>query len=334
MPTQFPAQLKSVLEQVKELLSTKDSGEARRVLASVPGGEEYPQYHAAMARIALLEENKPLALAHIEKASTLAPDNLALLLRIGRIRHANQDAAGVQEVADKMLQLGAQSAKELSQLISFYLRINQPNHALTVLKQAIALRPNDAAMRQISGRYLFRHGDLVEAEQALKDALRLAPANHGAAILLGQLYLTKGEAARAVPVLKQADNAECPTKLANRLRLGLAQAYVDQSELQKAKEKLAEVNNTGSVRFNYIWGQIQLLENAYDLALQSFIVAKRKFDSLRTKDGETVPPLPHLPEDPKLAAQQLQSDLAGSLKDLQFNDEDSSDSNSDEHDDF
>lgn len=334
MPTQFPAQLKSVLEQVKELLSNKDSGEARRVLVSVPGGEEYPQYHAAMARIALFEENKPLALAHIEKASSLAPENVDLLLRIGRICHANNDTAKVQETADKLLQLGAQSAKELVQLISFFLLINQPNYALTVLKNAIALRPNDAAMRQIAGRYFFRHGQLVEAEESLKDSLRLAPANHAAAILLGQLYLSKGEADHAVSALKLADNADCPSRLSNRMRLGLAQAYVEQSELQKAKEKLAEVNNTGSVRFNYIWGQIQLLENAYDLALQSLIVAKRKFDTLRTKDNETVPHLPQLPDDPKLAAQQLQSDLASALKNLQYSEDESGDSNSDEDDEF
>jgi len=334
MPTQFPAQLKSGLEQVKELLSNKNSGEARRVLASVPGGEDYPQYHTAMARIALMEENKPLALAHIEQASILAPENLNLLLRIGRIRHANHDTAGVQEVADKLLQLGAQSAKELVQLISFFLLINQPNNALIVLKNAVALRPNDAAMRQIAGRYFFRHGELVEAEQSLKDSLRLAPSNHAAAILLGQLYLSKGEAALAVSALKLADNAECPSKLSNRMRLGLAQAYFDQSELQNAKEKLAEVTNTGSVRYNYIWGLIQLLEDTYDLALQSLIVAKRQFDTLRTKNGETVPPLPQLPDDPKLAAQQLKSELEGALNSLQFNDDESGDSNSDENDEF
>jgi hypothetical protein len=77
-----------------------------------------------------------------------------------------------------------------------------------------------------------------------------------------------------------------------------------------------------------------LLENSYDLALQSLIVAKRKFDTLRTKDGETVPPLPLLPDDPKLAAQQLQSDLSGALKNLQFNDDESSDSTSEDNDEF
>jgi len=334
VPTRFPAQLKSVLEQVKELLSTKDSGEARRVLASVPDGEDYPQYHAAMARIALLEENKPLALAHIEAASALAPENLNLLLRIARIRHANHDAAGVQEVADKMVKLGAQSAKELVQLISFFMLIDQPNNALIVLKNAIALRPNDTSFRLIAGRYFFRHGELVEAEQSLIDSLRLAPSNHASAILLGQLYLSKGEAASAVSALKLADNADCPSRLSNRMRLGLAQAYVVQSELQKAKEKLAEVSNTGSVRFNYIWGQIQLLEHSYDLALQSLIVAKRNFDTLRAKDSESVPPLPQLPDDPKLAAQQLESDLAGALKNLQFNDDESGDPTSEENDEF
>lgn len=334
MPAQFPAQLKTALEQVKELLSNKDSGEARRVLVSVPGGEDYPQYHAAMARIALTEENKPLALAHLEKASSLAPENLNLLLRVGRIRHANDDADGVKEVAEKTVELGAQSAKELVQLVSLLLLIDQKDEALIAINNAISLRPNDSAMRMIAGRYFQRHGQMDNAEQSFKDSLRLAPSNHAAAILLGRLYLYKGDPANALSAFKRADNSDCPEKLSNRMRLGLAQAYVDQSEmlkakdkradeLLKAKDKLAEVSNTGAVRYNYLWGQIQMLENTYDLALQSLTVAKKKFDTLKANEGETAPAFPQLPSDSKSAAEILFSGLSDELKSPQFKDDES-----------
>ena len=334
MPAQFPAQLKSSLDQVKEMLSNKDIGEARRVLVSVPGGEDYPQYHAAMARIALAEENKPLALAHLEKASELAPDNLNLLLRVGRIRHANEDMDGVKQVAKKTLELGAQSAKELVQLVSLLLLIEQKDEALIAINNAISLRPNDATMRMIAGRYFQQHGQTESAEQSFKDSLRLAPSNHAAAILLGRLYLFKGDAANALSAFKRADNPDCPAKLSNRMRLGLAQAYVDQSEmlkakdkradeLLKAKDKLAEVSNTGAVRYNYLWGQIQMLENTYDLALQSLTVAKKRFDTLKTKDGENPPAFPHLPNDSKVAAEALFADLSKELKNPHFQDDES-----------
>ena len=332
MPAQFPAQLKHALDQVKELLSNKDNGEARRILVSVPGGEDYPQYHAAMARIALAEENKPLALAHLEKASSLAPENLNLLLRVGRIRYANEDIDGVKQVAKKTLELGAQSAKELVQLVSLLLKIEQKDEALVAINNAISLRPNDATMRMIAGRYFQQQGQTDNAEQSFKDSIRLAPSNHAAAIMLGNLYLVKDDAANALSAFKRADNADCPDKLSNRMRLGLAQAYINQSEilkakdkrsdeLLKAKDKLSEVSNTGAVRYNYLWGQIQMLENTYDLALQSLTVAKKKFDTLKTKDGENPPAFPQLPNDSKVAAETLFAELSKELKNPHFQDD-------------
>lgn len=334
MPEQLNPQLKAALEEVKEFLSRQDSGEARRVLVQVPGGEDFPQFHAAMARIALLEENKDLARAHIEKASALAPENLNLLLRVGRIRHANEDKDGVSQVADQIIELGAQSSKELVEVVSFLSLIEKKKEALNAIQNAIALRPNDSVMRIISGRFYLRDGQIDNSEQSFKDALRLAPSSHSAAILLGRLYIYKGQAANALAAFKRADNKTCPDKLKNRMRLGLAQAYIDQSEilkakdkqadeLLKAKDKLAEVSNTGAVRYNYLWGQIQMLENTYDLSRQSLTVAKKKLDSLRTKEGDQAPVFPQLPNDDKAASKLLFDGLTSDMKNPQFKDDES-----------
>jgi thioredoxin-like negative regulator of GroEL len=161
---------------------------------------------------------------------------------------------------------------------------------------------------------------MAEGEQCLKDCLRLAPTNHAALVILGELYLAKGDSGSALKSLKTADNADCPTKLRNRIVLDLAQAYVDQSTLQPAKQQLAQINETGSARYNYIWGQIQFLENDVNLALNSLIASKRTLDQVLSKNSEQVQPSQPLPEDAKAAVEQLLGEIKEGLKRLQWND--------------
>lgn len=318
MPKSIPAQLKFALKKTRDMLAEKkDYAEARRQLVSIPSAENYPQFHAAMARIALLEGDSGLSLAHGEKALSLNPDDVRMLIRVGKMRLASNDIEGARQCANRALAVGTSEKNQTMVLATLFQQIEEPETSLRLLSSVEDKNPNDSRLHRMIASAHLRMNQLDEAEKGLRDCLRISPSNHAALVMLGEIEMNKENYDKTVQSLQSADNEQCPAKLQTRLILDLAEAFVMLARLAEAKNILARIEDTSSPRYNYLWGVIQLKEGTNELALKSMKAAAVALRNRRDNDG-AVDPLSNLTGDILEDAECLQEEVGKALKRFQW----------------
>lgn len=274
MPTPIPAQLKPLFKQAKELLSDQQNYiEARRVLASIPSAEQYTQFHTAMSRIATLEGDAELAYAHVERALALTPDDVLILARLGKMSLAKDDKQKAMSFAERAFAVGPSSKKEISILATLFSQLDQPSKTQSLLEAGIEKSPNDPKLRRMMALCLLDLGHLKAAEAELDACLRIAPTNHAATVMLGEIYLKQGLHTQAIKLLRSADNDNCPPKLLGRVNLNVAECQVALGLLQDSKTELMKIENMSGCRYNLVWARIQMAEGNYELCLNSLRAA-------------------------------------------------------------
>ncbi len=313
----LPGHLKSTFKQVRSLiLKEKNFPEARRILAGVPDGELYSPYHVAMAAIARSESDTAVAMAHLEKALSLAPDDIRLISRIGKLRLQEGNTTLAQEYANRALQQKSSKKSDVTALASFLQQLGDYTNAASILRHAVLENPNDTKLRRMLALAQLQLGQLDDCERNLNNCLRLDPKNHYSQILLGEILIAQGNKVRGLAVLRTADNDECPSKLKERLSIDAAECYIDLAEYSAAKDELTRVQNSNSPRFNYCWGKVQYQEGDYEFALTSLMAASK---SVAHEDAPSVPPIDPSSltvEDQKTRCQKLIQDLSSKLEKL------------------
>lgn len=318
MAVALPGHLKSTFKQVRSLIvQEKNFPEARRILAGVPDGELYAPYHVAMAAIARSESDAAVAMAHLEKALSLTPEDIRLLSRIGKLRLQEGNKELSQEYANKALLQKPTKKSDVTALASFLQQLGDAANAAKLLREAVLQNPNDIKLRRMLAIAQLQLGQLDECERNLNNCLRLDPKNHYSQILLGEILIAQGNKVRGLAVLRSADNDQCPSKLKERLSIDAAECYIDLGEYNAAKDELTRVQSSNSPRFNYCWGKIQYQDKDYEFALSSLMAASRSIgpDGDLT-DAPIVDPSSLTKEDQQSRCEQLIHDLAGKLEKL------------------
>jgi len=318
MAVVLPGHLKSTFKQVRSLIvKEKNFPEARRILAGVPDGELYAPYHVAMAAIARSESDAAVAMAHLEKALSLTPEDIRLLSRIGKLRLQEGNKLLAQEYANRALLQKPTKKSDVTALASFLQQLGDADNAAKILREAVLQNPNDTKLRRMLAIAQLQLGQLDECERNLNNCLRLDPKNHYSQILLGEILIAQGNNVRGLAVLRSADNDECPSKLKERLSIDAAECYIDLGEYSAAKDELTRVQNSNSPRFNYCWGKIQYQDSDYEFALSSLMAASKIIEP----DGVSsevaiVDPSSLTTEDQKSRCEELIHDLSGKLEKL------------------
>jgi predicted Zn-dependent protease len=93
--------------------------------------------------------------------------------------------------------------------------------AIEAYKHAVTLAPDSNITRYGLGYLYWKQYRYDEAEKELTEVLRRDPKESRAAFTLGDLYLTKGDAKRALPLLELAAR-DYPTAFDTRFALGRA----------------------------------------------------------------------------------------------------------------
>ena len=78
------------------------------------------------------------------------------------------------------------------------------NEAEELLKQALKLKPKDGYYLDSLGWVYFQKGDLVKAEKMLKEAIQIVPGEGVILEHLGELYLKKGDKERAIEYFEKS----------------------------------------------------------------------------------------------------------------------------------
>ena len=314
----LPGHLKSTFKEVRSLIvKDKNFPEARRVLAGVPDGELYAPYHVAMAAIARSESDTAVAIAHLEKALSLAPEDIRLLSRIGKLRLQEGNKVLAQECANRALLQKPNKKSDVAVLASLLQQLGDPDNSAKVLREAVLQNPNDLKLRRMLAISQLQLGQLDECERNLNNCLRLDPKNHYSQILLGEILIAQGNKVRGLAIIRSADNDECPSKLKERLSIDAAECYIDLGEYNAAKDELTRVQSSNSPRFNFCWGKIQYQDKDYEFALTSLMAASKSIGTDGdSTDASIVDPSSITKEDQQSRCEQLIHDLGGKLEKL------------------
>lgn len=315
MAMALPGHLQATFKKVRSLIvKEKNFPEARRILAGVPDGELYAPYHVAMAAIARSEADSAVAMAHLEKALSLTPEDIRLISRIGKLRLQEGHKELAQEYANRALIQKPSKKSDVMALGSFLQRLGDAGNASRILRDAVLQNPNDTKLRRMLAIAQLQLGQLDDCERNLNNCLRLDPKNHYSQILLGELLIAQGDKVRGLAVLRTADNEDCPSRLKERLSIDAAECYIDFGEYSAAKDELTRIQSSNSPRFNYCWGRIQYEEADYEFALSSLMASAKSVALNNATSDSPADPSSLTRENQKSCCEQLISDLAGKLE--------------------
>ncbi len=109
------------------------------------------------------------------------------------------------------------------------------NEAIAAYEKAVALTPDSITLRYALGALFWKAIRYDEAEKVFLEILKREPNEPRASFNLGDIYLTRGEAEKAVPFLETAMKA-FPDEFDTRFALG--RAYLSVGQTEKAVEEL------------------------------------------------------------------------------------------------
>lgn len=110
--------------------------------------------------------------------------------------------------------------------------------AIDLVKEALRLRPNDAAMLSDLGNYLLASGDYTEAENCLTQALQIAPRFAGSHFNMGSLASKTGDLRRAEHHFIQA--YQCDPKMIVAL-FEVIDVQIELPRLQNARRNAEQI---------------------------------------------------------------------------------------------
>lgn len=194
---------------------------------------------ALLETTALLESaDLPGAAQRLGQALPLDPKNYELIFTAASLHEASQNFEEAEGLARKAVGLSPRHFEGWMLLARLLQELpDKVDQAIEALHQASDLRPDDPEPRMMLAELLLEEEDLQGALEAAQEAV--ARRKDGETLLLlGQVYLARGESALAVPALKEA-SAYLPGDL--HVREALAEAYLLQGERPKAFAILQEL---------------------------------------------------------------------------------------------
>lgn len=233
-------------KQGLELLSKQDYAAAAHsfqlALQAAPGSDSARRGLA----VALVGAEKfPEASREIAKALAAAPKDAKLLELAAQCFWHQKRFSETETVLRRRLDLGGERAE----LWSFYgdaLDVQKKTiQAAVAYEKAVRLAPDSITLRYALGAFYWKLIRYDEAEREFLKILSLQPNEPRASFNLGDIYLTNGSAAKAIPFLENAANA-FPNEFDTRFALGRALLAVNKLEpalveLQAAVELKPEI---------------------------------------------------------------------------------------------
>lgn len=194
---------------------------------------------ALLETSALLETaDLPGAAQRLGQALALDPKNYELIFTVASLHEAAQDFEEAETLARRAVGLSPRHFEAWMLLAKLLQELpDKADQAIEALHQAADLRLDDPEPRMMLAELLLEQEDLQGALEAAQEAV--ARRKDGETLLLlGQVFLARGESALAVPALKEA-SAYLPGDL--HVREALAEAYLLQEERPKAFTILQEL---------------------------------------------------------------------------------------------
>lgn len=209
-------------------------------------------YIAGIANVEL--QRIPYAIAHLNKASSLAPrraDYAVQLAKVFALANLNRDA---KTVADRAMALSPADASALDTLGVVYSQIGDYDSAVAAFRKVVSSAPDHAPYRYNLGTSLVAAGQLDQAEAEIETCLSLEPRFWRAHLTLAQLKRQTPESNHVERLAALLDSLDTPpSEPTGRICLNLAlfKEYEDLANYSRAMKHLVDGKSAGRAQRNY-----------------------------------------------------------------------------------
>ena len=124
-----------------------------------------------------------------------------------------------------------------------YLQNGNLDDAIDIYKQAIRIDPNDSKSRYSLGQAYLKNGNIDEAYQQFSEVVRISPKDPAGYYGLGAVARAEGDLDGAVTLFNKSISLNNSFELSHR---DLGYTYADQGEMDKANSQLSILENNSS----------------------------------------------------------------------------------------
>ncbi|MGI8960869.1 MAG: tetratricopeptide repeat protein [Bryobacteraceae bacterium] len=221
------------------------------------------------------------AVANLEKASKLKPDNVDVLYHLGK---AYMQLS--KETYEHMYQADPKSWRVHQVLSQSFEQAERLEDAAKECQQAIDLKPNEPGLHQQLGDIYWKQNHLDKAETEFESELKLNPENFTAMYKLGTVSIERSKPEMAAELLTQVLKKHPESRDAH-YELGRAEAQLGNNEAA-IRDFVAVVNGRGEAGPDTVRQSYYQLSQLYRrsqrpdesrLALNSFLRLKQEADA-------------------------------------------------------
>lgn len=241
-------------------------------------GVPTPELNVRLAELELKAGNLEAALKESTLALEVEPaDPKTLLLHAG-ILDSLERGADALPFYERVIDTEPRNVDGYLVLSGLYLKLNRPSEAIVVLKRYLALVPDEPLVLYFLGRAYEAGGDLVAAEETIKQAYELNPDNLTLGVDYARILVRRSKAKQAKELCRRILDRDPKNIIARKI---LGSLLISDNQFDEALEQLRLLEdieeNPTDTRFN-----IALIH----LQQQRFPEAERELDLLLAQEPQ------------------------------------------------
>lgn len=171
----------------------------------------------ALVQLHLRKGQVAPAIEAVKKLSIKAPEDLAVLLTSARAMLANVDPTGARAALATATRVAEFNASQQVEIALLQLSANNLGGAAYSLDKALSTSPTNLPAQALKAEVLLRQGDLVKADQFIRQILAQAPKRAVGYSLQGDIALARGQNAAAIDAYRRAHQTEPSSDTLQRL---------------------------------------------------------------------------------------------------------------------
>lgn len=180
-------------------------GEYDEALRNIASGKKYNKNDVFLlnmeGRIWVVKNNLDRAKTFFQAVLAREPNNIEAMTGIALLDVAAGRTRYAAKQCEDALKLNPTHRVTLLSLAIIYNSLNDAASAEKYLELAAKYHSNNALVHYTAGKFYYTHNNSFKAESHLKTALGLDGNFHDARMLLGNLYIIKGNYSRAIEIL-------------------------------------------------------------------------------------------------------------------------------------
>ncbi len=208
------------------------------------------------------------AMREFERARELKPKSARIPLAMAQIYEGMGDHRKAEELFNVAVSYNPRFVKGYHTLADFQMRMGNEAAAMTALKAATDLSPNNPDRQVEFGKLLIKAGRPEEAELAFKNALKHSSKNADLHTEIGEAYLAAGMDDRAAEAFRGSLTITEDINVYNRLGIALRRKKRFKEAIQEYRKALAIAPNDEVLYYNI--GRALLEDGQGDAAVMAF----------------------------------------------------------------